>query len=217
MATPPLPALQDQILIDVFCYRLSSGLTDTPYGNTIRLADLGRSVLEMVIMTKLFYEKPMLDARDITIRKDDLLGADTASKWLGIYELKKKVRGAPDVLSKLDSPEESLFLLHSYVGAVYSTQGLKVVNDWICKLIDPDSEPTSLPENTRAGSQVAPVPGPSTPVRARLGSPPPQSPPAALAQFNQLMATQFKKIEWSAASVGPSHQPTWSASCIGEY
>lgn len=68
---PPLPSIQGELMLDVYTHRsmLSKEVDEnTTYGNTERLAELGSSVLGMIVMYTLYAEKPMLPANDLKVR-----------------------------------------------------------------------------------------------------------------------------------------------------
>jgi dsRNA-specific ribonuclease len=58
-------------MLDVYTHRsmLSKEVDEsTPHGNTERLAELGSSVLSMIVMYTLYSEKPMLPAHNLKVR-----------------------------------------------------------------------------------------------------------------------------------------------------
>ncbi|KAH7930606.1 hypothetical protein BV22DRAFT_1028326 [Leucogyrophana mollusca] len=224
---PALPALEGDIMLDIYTHRsMLNGINrESAYGDTERLAELGASVFDMIVTYNIFSERPMLNARDLTTKKECLTAHETISQWLSYYGLEKKVRCTPEVRDTLGSPEETRFLFHSYIGALYTEKGFPIVYTWISRLISPDSEPPPLP-----GSSAISIPASSAPTSYGSAAPPqPYQPPPAvppppttssapstgvLAVFNQTMTQRGLTVEWPAESTGPPHQPRWVVRCI---
>ncbi|OJA19554.1 Ribonuclease 3, partial [Rhizopogon vesiculosus] len=158
---PPLPSIQGELMLDVYTHRsmLSKEVDEsTPHGNTERLAELGNSVLSMIVMYTLFSEKPMLPAHDLKMRKSNTLSDKNIADWLSLYGLKAKIRCTDR--SVLEKPEEARFLFNSYVGAVYTQKGLQVVTNWIGRLVNPALEPPPVPGETSNNQRAATPPPP---------------------------------------------------------
>ncbi|EGN93111.1 hypothetical protein SERLA73DRAFT_64528 [Serpula lacrymans var. lacrymans S7.3] len=216
---PALPKIDGDLMLDVFTHRsLAHNHTDNEdYGNTDRLARLGEDVLRMTITFCLFTKRPMLSASEILEEKEKLLANETFNTWVSTYRLKDKVRCATSTV--LDTPEETRFLFHSYVGAVYTSKGMAEVCPWISRLICPEVEPPVLPGGL---NQTRPAPGmpqpPLYPTSAILsGSSAPGLPASAgtLAIFNQTANKMGLPVNYPAESSGPSHNPQWIVRCVG--
>ncbi|KIJ66250.1 hypothetical protein HYDPIDRAFT_86964 [Hydnomerulius pinastri MD-312] len=231
---PPLPTIDGDLLLDVFSRQSSRTPMTLPdnseYGGAERLAELGGSILNMVVMYSLFFRQPHLPASELSEKHEQLLDDGHIAQWLAVYSLKNKVRNVenPQIL---DQPEESRRLFNSYVGAVYVQKGLPVVLDWISRLLNPEVEPPQAPGSTPASNiplpqspppyssssaSVTPVP-PSAPPPPMPGTPTGNTPSVnALALFNQTCSQRGLIINWESESEGPPHQPRWQVKCLGE-
>lgn len=205
---PSLPPIEGDLLLEVFYHRSTK---NTPEGdeNAERLAELGSSVLNMVIIYSLFSKRPLLAAHELKA-KHQLILDHKIPEWLSVYSLKTRVRGISD-RSILDQPEECRFLFNSYVGAVYVQKGLAPVTHWISRLVDPESEPlrdTLSPPPYSSNSTAASIPQPPIPEL------PPTSVQPSLAMFNQICFQRGLTVRWEAQSDGPPHQPRWLVKCF---
>ncbi|KAG1783548.1 hypothetical protein EV702DRAFT_1054154 [Suillus placidus] len=232
---PPLPPLHGDLMLDVFTHRaLTQGVLNdhTPHGNSDRLAQLGKSVLNTIVMYILFAERPMLSGEELKTKHDEILSNESMLAWLAAYdnELKKRVR-LGGARGALDNPEEASFLFNSYVGAVCVQDGLQATTDWVSKLVKPEGQPpalvddsqdntlstmspasASLPAPPQAGtSQAAPPPYYPTPPQA--STIPSGVPQGTLALFNQTCHQRGFSIEWVASANGPQHDPRWEVKC----
>jgi ribonuclease-3 len=226
-------------MLDVFTHRaLTQGVINdhTPHGNSDRLAQLGKSVLNTIVTYILFAERPMLSGEELKTKQEKILSDESMVAWLAEYntELKKRVRGAKGVL---DDPEEASFLFNSYVGAVCLQDGLQATTDWVSKLVKPEGQAPALvddPQNnilpTARVSPVSPtsasLPTPSQTAGTSQAAPPPYypTPPQAstipsgvpqgtLALFNQTCHQRGFSVEWIASANGPQHDPRWEVKC----
>ncbi|KAG2062254.1 hypothetical protein BDR06DRAFT_36352 [Suillus hirtellus] len=209
---PPLPPLHGDLMLDVFTHRALTGgvLNDhTPHGNSDRLAQLGKSVLNTIVMYILFAERPMLSGEELQTKQEQTLGDEVMVAWLTAYDtdLKKRVRvgGARGILN---DPEEARFLFNSYVGAVCVQDGLQATTDWISKLVEPEGQPPGLVDDSR-DRPLSTVP-PGSPTISTIPSGVPQG---ALALFNQTCHQRGFSVEWVASSNGPQHDPRWEVKC----
>ncbi|KAG2155545.1 hypothetical protein DEU56DRAFT_767974 [Suillus clintonianus] len=228
---PPLPPIQGELMLDVYTHRamLSKDVDEnTVHGNTERLAELGSSVLSMLVVYTLYSEKPMLPAHDLKKRQADVLSDKNIGDWLSLYGLKAKIRCTDK--SVLDRPEEARFLFNCYVGAVYTQKGLQEVMNWIGRLVNPSLEPPAVPGDTSNNqpaatpppppptyySQPPPPPPPSTAPPPMPSMPPPAPSQGVLAIFNQTCMQRGLTVEWKPEMTGPPHNPRWEVKCIGE-
>jgi ribonuclease-3 len=226
---PPLPPIQGELMLDVYTHRsmLSKDIDEnTVHGNTERLAELGSSVLSMLVVYTLYSEKPMLPAHDLKVRQADMLSDKNIGDWLSLYGLKAKIRCTDK--SVLDRPEEARFLFNSYVGAVYTQKGLQEVMNWVGRLVNPSSEPPTVPGDTSNNqpaatpppppptyySQPPPPPPPSTAPPPMPSMPPPAPSQGVLAIFNQTCMQRGLTVEWKPEMTGPPHNPRWEVKCI---
>ncbi|KAG1864711.1 hypothetical protein DFJ58DRAFT_772526 [Suillus subalutaceus] len=226
---PPLPPIQGELMLDVYTHRSMLGRDideNTVHGNTERLAELGSSVLSMLVVYTLYSEKPMLPAHDLKMRQAEMLSDKNIGDWLSLYGLKAKIRCADK--SVLDRPEEARFLFNSYVGAVYTQKGLQEVMNWVGRLVNPSSEPPTVPGDTTNNqpattppppppmyySQPPPPPPPSTAPPPMPSMPPPVPSQGVLAIFNQTCMQRGLTVEWKPEMTGPPHNPRWEVKCI---
>lgn len=148
-----------------------------------------------------------------------------------------------DVLSQGSSTsQETSLLFNSYVGAVFVTQGMNVIQNWIGALVDPtyepmdtDMEPMNYPKKVKTEAfspppstfmPYAPPPEPSS----MPPPPPPSNPPpplpnpmtpaqpstAFLPMFNQTANQRRVFVEYPAQFSGPPHAGRWTVKCVGE-
>ncbi|KAG2149621.1 hypothetical protein BD769DRAFT_346608 [Suillus cothurnatus] len=214
---PPLPPLYGDLMLDVFTHRaLTQGVINdhTPHGNSDRLAQLGKSVLNTIVTYILFAERPMLSGEELKTKQEKILSDESMVAWLTEYntELKKRVRGAKGVL---DDPEEASFLFNSYVGAVCLQDGLQATTDWVSKLVKPEGQAPALVDdpqnNILPTARVSPV----SPTSASLPTPSQTAgvPQGTLALFNQTCHQRGFSVEWIASANGPQHDPRWEVKC----
>lgn len=235
---PPLPPLHGDLMLDVFTHRALTGgvLNDhTPHGNSDRLAQLGKSVLNTIVTYILFAERPMLSGEELQTKQEQTLNDEAMVAWLTAYDtdLKKRVRlgGAKGILN---DPEEARFLFNSYVGAVCVQDGLQATTDWVSKLVKPEGQPPGLVDDSRdrlsstvpPGSPTSPsvsappqagtsqaAPPPYYPTPPQASAIPSGVPQGALALFNQTCHQRGFSVEWVASANGPQHDPRWEVKC----
>ncbi|KAH9486480.1 Ribonuclease 3 [Psilocybe cubensis] len=138
---PPIPKIDGDVdlMLDVFTHqslRLNP-VMNHDYGDSDRLAELGSKVLDMVVTYHLFSGRPLLTARDIEIRKAEVVSDENIDSWLKAYGLKEKLRISPDKVEVLQDPQELRKYFCTYIGALYIRNGLAVIQTWISCLIDP--------------------------------------------------------------------------------
>jgi hypothetical protein len=143
-----------------------------------------------------------------------------------------------------NSYQEMRLLFNSYVGAVYASEGMSTIQNWIGALVDPDYEPmdaemeppaTAKKVKTETFSPPPPqFPGYSHPVPPEPVSMPPPPPPANpppplpnpmtpaqpstafLPMFNQTANQRRVFVEYPAQFSGPPHAGRWTVKCVGE-
>ncbi|KAK0465560.1 uncharacterized protein EV420DRAFT_1637681 [Desarmillaria tabescens] len=206
--------------------RPAGPVVDEEYGNTERLAELGKRMLDLVVTYHFFSVKPHLDANEITGRKDDALSDENIVRWIEGYEMKNKIRAYPHTV--LEDPIELRTFFHTYIGALYIRNGMAEVQEWISRLIDPTQEPASIhsppPQQTQGPApqppQSPPPPIPPSSMPFNPASPPPmaQTPQGissliTLQLVNQTAAQKGVTVTYSAESQGPPHAPTWTVQC----
>jgi len=151
---PPLPKISGDLILDVFTHKsLQVDAHNHEYGGNDRLAELGGKVLDMTITHCLFSRRPMLMAADIEKQREELLSERNIENWMSAYKLRGKWRCHPSVAEDLKTPEESRFLLNSYIGAIYVENGLPAIQEWANRLLNPDVTTTSSPPDSNVHSQ----------------------------------------------------------------
>lgn len=71
----PLPTLSDDILLEILTHkslRIDNAPKNEKYGDSGRLAELGRNILESAVTYFLFSKRPMLDSAEISVRRSEL-------------------------------------------------------------------------------------------------------------------------------------------------
>ena len=140
--------------------------------------------------------------------------------------------------------QEITLLFNSYVGAVYATQGMYVILNWIGALVDPDYVPAPQsdvdmdplhnakkfkmeqynPALTATPEPMIPPPPPPVGPPPPLPMPPMMPNPLAPAQpntaflplFNQTANQRRMFVEYPAQFSGPAHAGKWNVKCVGE-
>ncbi|KAH0838053.1 hypothetical protein J3R83DRAFT_6293 [Lanmaoa asiatica] len=203
---PALPPIEGDLLLDVFTRQsnrnTSSPPDNTEHGGTERLAELGHTVLSMIIMYILFQRTPFLSATDLSEKHKELMDDDQIKDWLACYNLKSRVRGLED-RSRLDEQTEERLLFSSYVGANQNHLRHREATP---------PPPPPLPPPYTSATAPAPPPIPPPPMSAPLqtGGVPPVN---TLALFNQTCSQRGFAINWESESDGPPHQPRWAVKC----
>jgi len=230
---PPAPKLRGDIILEVFTHkslRFPGAPVNEEYGDNVRLAVLGQKVLECAATYTLFNRRPMLNADEITMRRDEALSDENIQNWITTYGFREKVRCTPDALPTLDTPEENRLLFASYVGAVYVQNNMDLVQNWIGQLIDPQYEPMFSADEQYAYKRVKTEPMGSPPPLSGMPAPPPpmtQPPPlphnpmapaqptaAFLPLFNQTANQRRLVVEYPAQFTGPAHAGRWTVQCV---
>ncbi|EAU85958.1 hypothetical protein CC1G_02981 [Coprinopsis cinerea okayama7 len=183
---PPLPKIEGdvELLLDVFTHkslRMTGAPLNEDYGDTDRLAELGAYVLQMVVATHWFHAKnPSLPADQLSARIKESLSDTTVDTWMNAYGLKTKLRIAPSEMERsMNSSTEMRKVFETYVGAVYfrNRNGLKEIQQWISRLIDPNGATAILEDMPTHRTASPPVPS-SPPAAQRYVpmqfAPPPQ-------------------------------------------
>lgn len=194
-------------------------------------------------------------------RRKDKLSTKNIERWITGYKMREKLRCSADAVPNLQNPEvrhgpffpillyltifnvvqEISLLFNSYVGAVYATQGMPVVQNWIGALVDPDyvsapqpdvdMDPPHNPKKFKP-EQFSPVLS-GTPEPMMSPPPPPAGPPpplpaqpnpltpaqpntAFLPLFNQTANQRRMFVEYPAQFSGPAHAGKWTVKCVGE-
>ena len=178
---------------------LETAVTDALFRKKPMLKGLDIEVLTAVCSYSLALTHFVLQKQ-----RTEILSSNNKERWITAYKLRDKLRCSPDAVPNLHNPEVRVFeflqchklmpwqevslLFHSYVGAVYATQGMTAVQNWIGALVDPDYVPVASqdvdmdPLHSAKKFKVEPFsPGQgSTPEPSMPPPPPPAGPPPPL-------------------------------------
>lgn len=122
---PPLPAITDtDMVLAVFTHESLLSMANDDFGEPKRLAHLGGRVLEQAITYHYFMKKPVMSADDIEVQKTHSPLSPKPAEWfpqiqqqqnvpdyhllLHAYNLRGKIRCAPDQSSQIDTPQVRL-------------------------------------------------------------------------------------------------------------
>lgn len=212
---PQLPQLEGDLLLDIFTHSsldYHGKPVNETYGDNRRLADLGEKVLYLTVTQRLFDKRPMYTSTEIVEERENFTSDATIVNWVTAYQLKKNLKFAPDARDSINTPEESRFLLYSYIGAAYCQHGLVAIQNWINCLVIPDqpnpSSPGACGSSPPQPSHAPPaLPGQAAQNAGGVGMTP-------LALFNQTAQQHGFGVGWPAESTGPAHALRWSVKCV---
>ncbi|KAK0233616.1 hypothetical protein IW262DRAFT_1477148 [Armillaria fumosa] len=232
---PPLPTIRgdNNIILDVYTHSTiqpAGSVWNPEYGNTERLAELGKRMLDLVVTDHFFHVNSPLSAGDIKERKEETLSDEVILRWIDGYQLKNKILAHPRTV--LDDPNELRTFFNTFIGALYIRNGMNDVQYWISRLIDPNHDPASMPsppqqqqqqqqQQQTQGMPTQPSQSPPPMPSFNPSSPPPMAQTApsissliTLQLIHQTAAQKGFVVTYSANSQGPPHSPTWTAQCL---
>ncbi|KAE9398481.1 hypothetical protein BT96DRAFT_976409, partial [Gymnopus androsaceus JB14] len=229
---PPLPKIDGDVDLTLSVFTHPS--LDSRYGadprlyDNDRLAVLGEQVLTQAITHYLFSKQPPLNCDQIQIERASYLEEARIDRWLDAYDLKGKLRCAPEQAVQQDLKAMKRYFL-TYVGAVFLLDGMLTVENWIVRLIDPGFISSSSAPAPAFQPPQPPQYYPSPPPPAPTNPPPPLPtfPPSSpspststslsllsLATVNQTAAQKHATISYiNGPSTGPPHAPMWTVYC----
>ncbi|KAJ3750777.1 hypothetical protein DFH05DRAFT_1468529 [Lentinula detonsa] len=228
---PPLPKIDGDVdlTLAVFTYQSYTSPSQPTEYDSDRLAELGEQVLDLAVTNYLYCKQPALDAQNIRDQRRAILRDEKIVQWLDSYNLKTKLR-TPDPRI-LENPQEMKKFFLIYIGAVYISSEMSIVENWIVQLIDPDAAiqntaSASASYSSQHSSSMPPQYSAPPPAPPRSSPPPlpPDYPPSStsptpllwlsLATVNQTAAQKHVNISYQAEpTVGPPHAPTWTVHC----
>ncbi|KAJ3725599.1 hypothetical protein DFJ43DRAFT_1089274 [Lentinula guzmanii] len=230
---PPLPKIDGDVdlTLAVFTYQSFTSPSQPTEYDSDRLAELGEQVLDLAVTNYLYCKQPALDAQNIRDQRRAILRDEKIVQWLDSYNLKTKLR-TPDPRI-LENPQEMKKFFLIYVGAVFISSEMSIVENWIVQLIDPDaalqntaSASASASYSSQHSSSMPPQYSAPPPAPPQSSPPPlpPDYPPSStsatslawlsLATVNQTAAQKHVNISYQAEpTVGPPHLPTWTVHC----
>ncbi|KAJ3800200.1 hypothetical protein GGU11DRAFT_429780 [Lentinula aff. detonsa] len=228
---PPLPKIDGDVdlTLAVFTYQSYTSPSQPTEYDSDRLAELGEQVLDLAVTNYLYCKQPALDAQNIRDQRRAILRDDKIVQWLDSYNLKTKLR-TPDPRI-LENPQEMKKFFLIYVGAVFISSEMSIVENWIVQLIDPDAalQNTASASASYSSQHTSSMPPqysapPPAPPQSSPPPLPPDYPPSStsptpllwlsLATVNQTAAQKHVNISYQAEpTVGPPHAPTWTVHC----
>ncbi|EIN10970.1 ribonuclease III [Punctularia strigosozonata HHB-11173 SS5] len=208
---------------------------DDPSPDNEMLEHLGDTVLNLVVTQMLREMYPCLRVGPATKLRALLVGNATLASLTMQYRIQDRLILHPaQAITLRASPKIQADVFESYVGALYTDQGLEVVRAWIYPLLEPYAiegysivraqhglpplepaiRPTVTASSTSSSSMTSPaLTPPSTPQKPAhtSGYITPPSPRQAeggyLPLFNQHMAQQDKNIEWVFTTASTTAEP----------
>ncbi|KZV77674.1 hypothetical protein PENSPDRAFT_10685 [Peniophora sp. CONT] len=221
-----LPDLPQPIYKVAIAHKSLEPPWDPEYGDTERLATIGRMILPAVIAEILAMKRPLLENETLKDEIAKRLDTDTLAEWCTQCDLRVHVQCVPSERQKLNDPHESCDIIYTFIGAVHTAYGIDGVRAWLGKLIDPtyDENDEGVLKRARLEPATNGHAASQPPQPAYQPPPPPNAPPpipsgpaagaAALPHLNQTVAQRKIPIDWRMTSSGPSHNPQWTAECI---
>jgi dsRNA-specific ribonuclease len=100
-----LPVLSVELALAVFTHSSISHTANEEFGDSTRLAELGATVIRMIVTWSLFCKHPLLSAEDIQKQSEELLSDAMIDSWLTRYRLREKLRFSSDAVKVLNSPK----------------------------------------------------------------------------------------------------------------
>ncbi|KAJ7161437.1 hypothetical protein C8R43DRAFT_335579 [Mycena crocata] len=210
MDIPALPKIEGDvdIILDIYTHHSLKGnnTMNSEYGDTERLVELGRKVLDMTLVVHLFHKHPLLVAEEISSQSKTAVSDVNLREWLTAYDTKTKFRAAPGACDILESPEDMRKFFHAYIGALYIRNGINQVQAWVSALVDPEADVNSF-------ATPPPPVGMPPPLPQNTSSPQPNTGLSLLALLNQTATQNRLSVTYPAEQTGPPHAPTWSVRC----
>ncbi|KAJ7170455.1 hypothetical protein C8R43DRAFT_876006, partial [Mycena crocata] len=200
---PALPNIagSNDIILDIYTHSslMGSNMMNPEYGDTNRLAELGRKVLDMALAVHLFSRRPMLDAEEISSQSKTAVSDANLRDWITAYGI--KTRGASGPCDITDSVEGMRNFFHAYIGALHIRNGINEVQAWVSALVDPDAGANSFAAPQPPGGVLS-----LKPLEPNAGVP-------LLARLNQIAIQKGHSVAYPAEQTGPAHAPTWTVTC----
>jgi dsRNA-specific ribonuclease len=194
---PPLPLITDmEIMLEIYTHpsvRNPSATLNPRWGDASRLELLGSNVYDLALSYHFFSQRPVLSREQMETERLSRKEPRVINDWVTEYGIKAKVCISPNDVHLLDDDQETLRLFYTYIGGLYTCGGLKPVQTWISRLVDPNSQVTLPPETPQVKpptSYTVPLSGfsqlhiqngsmapPPPPLTGAPPPPPPGSPP----------------------------------------
>ncbi|KAJ7129179.1 ribonuclease III domain-containing protein [Mycena epipterygia] len=211
---PPLPQIKrDDIRQQVFTHRSYFGRPsnvfedrpDDPSPDNEKLEHLGDSVLGLVVTTLMGEMYPGLRVGPSTKVRAMIVGNTTLAEISVKYKLPDQLRLHPaQAVTLRASTHVQADVFESFIGGLYTDQGLESAQTWLNPLFRPYAE--AAYNIVRAQHGLAPVPADSAECRAAPTPSPPLGTEASgghLALFNQHLQKSDQRVEWSYSDQHP--------------
>ncbi|KAF8665314.1 hypothetical protein AX16_000334 [Volvariella volvacea WC 439] len=227
---PPIEGDASSIILDIFTHEsLMSTLPhegpNLEYGTPERLADLGRSALQLAITYYYFSRDRLATGEAIREKREQFFDDDSIMKVAQSYGFRDRIRAHPGRPDVRESPQEMRKLINKYAGALFIRNGLDSLRAWVQQIIEPEAEQiqpmqTDPPSYDHGWQRSPPQPPTMPPPPLPTGRPYPPAPPApglgipSLALVNQTAMQRGYHLTYSASQTGPAHLPTWTVTCL---
>ncbi|KAH7931159.1 ribonuclease III [Leucogyrophana mollusca] len=228
---PPLPDILDEVVkTQVFTHRsyfarpnhIFEDHPDDPSPDNEKFEHLGDTVLGLVVTGLLLEMYPTLRVGPSTKIRALIVGNATLADISRRYRLPERLRLHPaQAITLQASINIQADVFESYVGGLYTDQGLEVVNTWLKQLFKPYTTEAYHRIRSQHGLPPVPVLDPTPPTSSTLQPLPPWSKPRPsqcpttighLALFNQQLQRENKEVEWVYADgqgEGTKTTPIW--------
>jgi hypothetical protein len=160
---PPLPQISGDpdILLDIYTHDsiqfVSPGSErNKEYGDTNRLALMGRSVYDLFAVEALFKKEPTAPEDQLKAALKNAHDHDSLNDFVTHYGLREKIRCTQETKNLLKNKEETAKIWYSYMGALYLRNGTTSTKSFVARLVDPEA---SVPQTDDTPRHSSPPPG----------------------------------------------------------
>ncbi|KAI5124172.1 hypothetical protein M0805_000979 [Coniferiporia weirii] len=137
---PELPKINGDVILEAFSHKsLSFAYNPDRSFDNERLAELGKTVLQLAVTNIIYRRRPVIKAADIPTQRNKILSPEMYEIWVSHYGLRQRLRYNHSDTLDISTPEETKNLFHAYVGAVFTQSGPHITINWITKLVDPEA------------------------------------------------------------------------------
>jgi ribonuclease-3 len=194
------------------------------YGDTERLYELGKHVLQLAVTQYYFQVQPLMEAAAMVAKIREMTHGDTIHRWLEAYNLKARYTPPPEISRThlLADHNEMEHYFCTLVGAYTHCNGVPEVNHWIRSLlaltdgVKLEDEDTPMQDARPPDYAPPPVPPGSPPPPNQNGAQEPLSAMMnciSLAYVNEMASKQKVMIDYHQQKVGKDHNPQWTVRC----
>ncbi|KAJ7223989.1 ribonuclease III domain-containing protein [Mycena rebaudengoi] len=206
---PPLPQiLRDDIRLRVFTHRsfharpthVFEDRPDDPSPDNEKFEHLGDSVLQLVVTSLMLEMYPGLRVGPTTKVRAMIVGNATLAEISVKYKLPDRLRVHPaQAITLCASTHVQADVFESFIGGLYTDQGLDCVKTWLDALFRPYATAAYCVVRAQHGLPPVSVPAAGTCLPAPTPSPTlsaEASTTGHLALFNQRLQQENKHVEW---------------------